>query len=137
MYLIDTNVISELRKVLVGKANSQVVRWVDSVELTELFISVVTMHELKLGVLLAERRDASKAAVLNTWFEQVKQTFNDRILLVDMKVIELSAKLHVSNPKPFSDAFIAATALAHNMTVVTLNVKDFESTGVKLINPWG
>jgi len=136
MYLIDTNVISELRKVLIGKANAQVVNWVDSVEPTELFVSVVTMHELKIGILLAERRDAAKASVLNTWYEQVVQTFKGRILVVDMKVIAYSAQLHVPNPKPFSDCLIAATALAHNMTVVTRNVEDFNNTGVRLINPW-
>jgi hypothetical protein len=136
MYLIDTNVISELRKVLIGKANAQVVSWVDSIDAAELYVSVITMHELKMGVLLAGRRDAAKAAVLNAWYEQVTQAFKNRILVVDMSVVTLSASLNVPNPRPFGDCLIAATALAHNMTVATRNVVDFQGTGVKLINPW-
>lgn len=136
MYLLDTNVISEFRKVLIGKADTHVVNWADNVDQNDLFVSVITMHELRLGILLAERKDASKASVYKSWYEQVMLAFKDKILAIDMHVIHHSAQLNVPNPRPISDCLIAATALANNMAIVTRNTKDFEGTGVKLINPW-
>ncbi len=137
MFILDTNVVSELRKVRLGKAHENVARWADSVNTPELYLSVITLQELEIGVLLAERRDPQKGAVLRAWLNnQVLPAFADRILPVDTEVAQRSAKLHVPDPRPVRDVFIAATALVHGMTVVTRNVGDFEPTGVQILNPW-
>ena len=137
MYLLDTNVVSELRKIRSGKADANVARWADRVDAAELFVSVVTIQELEIGVLLAERKDVRKGAILRAWMDQhVLPAFAERILPVDAAVALRSALLHVPEPRPVRDALIAATALVHGMTVVTRNESDFESTGVALINPW-
>lgn len=138
MYLLDTNVVSELRKIRLGKADRHVAKWAESLDAADLFISVITVQELEFGVLLAERRDPSQGAVLRTWLnDHVLPAFNDRILTVDVAVAQRSARLHVPNPRPVRDGLIAATALVHGMTVVTRNVADFEPTGVAVLNPWG
>jgi predicted nucleic acid-binding protein len=137
MFLLDTNVVSELRKVRAGKADQQVAVWADSVEASDLYVSVITIQELEIGVLLAERRDPVQGAVLRVWLnDHVLTAFAGRILTVDMAVAQRSARLHVPDPHPVRDGLIAATALVHGMTVVTRNVADFESTGVPVLNPW-
>lgn len=137
MFLLDTSVVSELRKVRSGKADPNVARWADSVDAAALFISVITVQELETGILLAERSDAPKGALLRTWMnEHVLPAFADRILPVDTAVALRSAMLHVPDPRPVSDALIAATALVHGLTVVTRNVTDFEPTGVLVVDPW-
>ena len=137
MYVLDTNVVSELRKIRLGKADSQVAAWADSIEVMDLYISVITIQELEIGVLLAERRDPSQGAVFRLWLNgHVIPAFNGRILNVDTAVAQRSARLHVPDPRPVRDGLIAATALVHGMTVVTRNVADFESTGVLTLNPW-
>lgn len=138
MFLLDTNVVSELRKIRLGKANRHVANWADSVDATELFLSVITIQELEMGVLLVERRDPTQGAVFRTWLnDHVLPTFSDRVLPVDIAVAQRSARLHVPDPRPVRDALIAATALVHGMTVVTRNAADFEPTGVLIFNPWG
>ena len=137
MYLLDTNVVSELRKVRAGKADKHVADWADSIDATDLYLSVITIQELEIGVLLAERRDPSQGAVFRAWLNgHVLPAFTSRILIVDTAVAQRSARLHVPDPRPVRDALIAATALVHGMTVVTRNVADFESTGVPTLNPW-
>ncbi len=137
MYLLDTNVVSELRKIRVGKADSQVAAWADSVDAADLYLSVITVQELEIGILLAERRDPTQGAIFRAWLnKQVLPAFAGRILAVDMAVAQRSAQLHVPNPRPVRDGLIAATALVHGMTVVTRNVDDFEPTGVAVFNPW-
>jgi len=137
MYVLDTNVVSELRKIRLGKADSQVAAWADSIEVMDLFLSVITIQELEIGVLLAERRDPSQGAVFRLWLNgHVIPAFNGRILNVDTAVAQRSARLHVPDPRPVRDGLIAATALVHGMTVVTRNVADFEPTGVPTLNPW-
>ncbi|MEY4882216.1 MAG: hypothetical protein RIS34_70 [Pseudomonadota bacterium] len=137
MYLLDTNVVSELRKVRLGKADARVAVWADSVEAGDLYLSVITLQELEIGVLLAERRDPSQGSVLRVWLNaHVLPAFTGRILAVDTAVAQRSARLHVPDPRPVRDGLIAATALVHGMTVVTRNVADFESTGVVVLNPW-
>jgi toxin FitB len=136
-YLLDTNVISELRKVRLGKADRNVASWADSVDTADLYISVITVQELEIGVLLAERRDSAQGGVLRMWLnEHVIPAFDGRILDIDKATAQRSAQLHVPNPQPIRDAFIAATALVQGMVVVTRNVKDFKNTGVNIINPW-
>ena len=137
MYLLDTNVVSELRKVRAGRSDPGVAAWADQVEPGSLFLSTITLHELELGVLLMERRDAKQGSLLRQWLEQaVLPAFGGRILVVDAAVARRSAALHVPDPQPFRDGLIAATALEHNLVVVTPNLADFEATGVKLLNPW-
>ncbi len=136
-HLLDTNVVSELRRVKAGKADPRVTAWAESVPVASLFLSVITMLELEMGVLLIERRDPAQGAILRAWFDgQVLPAFSGRILAVDTAVAHRCAKLHVPDPRPERDALIAATALTHSLTVVTRNVADFEPTGVGTLNPW-
>lgn len=135
--ILDTNVVSELRKVRFGKADMNVTAWAESVDATDLFVSAITIMELELGVLSIERKDATQGALLRAWLEQhVLPEFSSRTLPVDTAVAQRCARLHVPNKCGERDAFIAATALVHGMTVVTRNVADFKPTGVLLINPW-
>jgi predicted nucleic acid-binding protein len=137
MYLLDTNVVSELRKARAGKADEHVAGWSRTVPVAALFISTITIHEIELGVLLMERRDAVQGAILRGWFDNhVLPAFSGRVLAVDTAVAIRSAQLHVPNPRPARDSFIAATALVHGMTIVTRNVNDFQHTGVAIIDPW-
>ena len=137
MYLLDTNLVSELRKIRSGKADRNVAAWADSVDTNELYISAITVQELEIGVLLAERRDTTQGAVLRTWLDgHVLPAFANRILSVDIFVALRSARLNVPDPRPVRDNLIAATALVHGMTVVSRNTSDFEPTGVATLNPW-
>lgn len=137
MYLLDTNVISEIRKIRFGSANKNVAKWADDVDARELYLSVITVEELEIGVLLLERRDPKQGTVLRAWLDQqVLPAFEGRILEIDMAIVLRSAHLHVPNPKPLRDGLIAATALVHSMTVVTRNVDDFKMAGVKVFDPW-
>lgn len=137
MFILDTNVVSELRKVRSGKADENVAKWADSVSATDLYLSPITVQELELGVLLSERRDPTQGALLRAWLDnRVLPAFTGRVLPIDTAVAQCSARLHVPDPRPVRDALIAATALVYRMTVVTRNVIDFEPTGVKIINPW-
>ena len=137
MYLLDTNVISEIRKIRFGSANKNVAKWADDVDARELYLSVITVEELEIGVLLLERRDPKQGSVLRAWLDQqVLPAFEGRILEIDMTIVLRSAHLHVPNPKPLRDGLIAATALVHSMTVVRRNVDDFKMAGVKIFDPW-
>jgi len=137
MFILDTNVVSELRKVRSGKADMHVAIWADSVAATDLYLSAITIQELEIGVLMAERRDSVQGAVFRTWLDQhVLPAFTGRILPVDTAVAQRSALLHVPDPKPIRDGLIAATALVHGMTLVTRNLSDFEPMGVTILNPW-
>jgi toxin FitB len=137
MLLLDTNVVSELRKIRSGKADPQVAKWAEGVEPADLFLSAITIQELTIGVLRAERRDASQGVVLRAWLDNhVLPTFKGRILAIDTVVALRGAQLHVPDPRPLHDGLIAATALVHGMTVVTRNTADFAALGVLLLNPW-
>ncbi len=137
MFVLDTNVVSELRKARTGKIAPNVAAWAGSVDAAELFVSSITIMELELGILSVERHDAVQGAVLRSWLEQhVLPEFSGRTLPVDTAVALRCAKLHVPDKRGERDALIAATALVHGMTVVTRNVADFEPTGVQIVNPW-
>ena len=137
MYLLDTNVVSELRKARAGKADENVVAWAAEAPAASLFLSVITIQELEIGILLAERRDPPQGSILRSWLEDhVLPTFADRILPVDVPIARRSAALHVPDPRPVRDALIAATALVHGLTLVTRNVVGFEPTAVKVLDPW-
>ena len=138
MYLLDTNVISELRKAKSSKCDKKVAAWGSSVSTTSLFLSAITILELETDVLLVERGDSKQGALLRTWLDShVLPAFSNRILPIDTAVAQRCATLHIPNPCSDRDALIAATALVHGMIVVTRNVEDFKLTGVELFNPWG
>lgn len=135
MFLLDTNVISELRKR--DRAHPGVLAWADHADQSAFRLSCITLLEVRYGALLIQRRDPVQGDLMLAWFERdIVAAFVGRILPVDANVAVLCAALHVPNPKPDRDAYIAATALFHDMTIVTRNTRDFESTGVKLFNPW-
>ena len=137
MYLLDTNVVSELRKAKTDKIHRRVKTWAKSVSATTLFLSSISILEVEMGILLVERRDPVQGKLLRSWMNgQILPTFHDRILAVDTAVAQRCAALHVPNPCSDRDALIAATALVHGLTVVTRNVVDFEPTGVAILNPW-
>lgn len=137
MHLLDTNVVSELRKVRHGTADPNVTAYAARLDAADLFLSAITVMELELGVSLLERRDAAQGARLRLWLEQqALPEFAGRILVVDKAVARRCARLHVPDKRSERDALIAATALVHGMTVVTRNVADFRATGVSLLNPW-
>lgn len=137
MYLLDTNVVSELRKAKAGKADRHVVAWAGSVPAGSLYLSAITVLELEMGVLQIERRDRAQGSLIRAWLdEQVMPAFAGRILAVDAQVALRCARLHVPNRLAERDALIAATALVHGMTVVTRNVADFSAAKVPLIDPW-
>jgi hypothetical protein len=137
MFVLDTNVVSELRKIRSGQADPHVARWADAVDAGSLHISAITVLELEVGVLQMERRDPTQGGMLRTWLETlVLPEFDGRILPVDAAVAQRCARLHVPDPRAERDALIAATALVHGMAVVTRNLADFVLTGVPLLNPW-
>lgn len=137
MYLLDTNVISELRKAGDGRADSNVIAWVSGEDAAGFYVSSITIMELEIGVLGIERKDAAQGAVLRTWLEShVLPEFSERTLPIDTSVARRCARLHVPDPRAERDALIAATALVHGMMVVTRNEADFSATGVPLVNPW-
>ncbi|MCU5774610.1 type II toxin-antitoxin system VapC family toxin [Erwiniaceae bacterium BAC15a-03b] len=137
LYLLDTNIISELRKAKSGKADAAVIDWAESVNLSECFISVITVLEIEKGILNKERKDRSQGRMLRSWFEdQVLIEFSKRILAVDKAVALCCARLHVPDKRSEADALIAATAIVHGMTVVTRNTNDFIGMHAPLVNPW-
>ncbi|WP_176048634.1 type II toxin-antitoxin system VapC family toxin [Burkholderia sp. BCC1644] len=137
MFVLDTNVVSELRKVRAGKADRNLAAWSSTVDAPTLFVSAITIMELETGVLQIERRDPVQGALLRAWLDgHVLPEFASRVLPVDTAVAQRCARLHVPDRRSERDALIAATALVHGMTVVTRNVADFAATGVAIVNPW-
>lgn len=137
MYLLDTNVVSELRKSADGRINKGVQSWAEAIFPELMFISAITVLELEIGVLQIERRDKKQGAVLRRWLNQnVLPAFSERVLPVDLAVAQRCASLHVLNPKSERDAMIAASAIESRMTIVTRNVSDFSQSGVKVFDPW-
>lgn len=137
MYLLDTNVVSELRKAQTGKAEPHVVKWAASIQPETLYLSVVSILELETGILLMERWDMQQGALLRRWLEdQVLPAFDGRILPIDVTVVRRCAELHVPDRRSERDAMIAATALIHRMKVVTRNVSNFDQSTAEIVNPW-
>jgi predicted nucleic acid-binding protein len=137
MFLLDTNVISELRKAGTGKIDPNVQAWAHCATTDDYWVSSITIEELEHGILLKEARDPRAGAILRRWFEDhVLIRFSQRTLPVDIPVARVCANLQAESPKPFRDSLIAATAIVHGMTVVTRNTQDFLSCKVATLNPW-
>jgi len=135
MFLLDTNVISELRRP--GRANAGVVKWADAIPASQFYLSAISILEIERGALQIARKDKAQGKVLRSWIDdQILARFEGRILAVDSAVALRCARLHIPDPRSERDALIAATALVHGMTVVTRNAGDFAATGVALLNPW-
>jgi toxin FitB len=136
VYLLDTNVVSEMRRISAGRGDARVVRWLRGVEDSALYLSVITILELELGCLLLERRDTAQGMILRRWLGLVLDRYRDRIIAIDAAVATRAAALHVPDPRESHDALIAATAHTHRFAVVTRNVEDFEVAGLQVVNPW-
>jgi predicted nucleic acid-binding protein len=135
-YLLDTNVISELRKPA-GRASANVRVWAGRQRTSDLLISVITVLEIEIGIARLERRDSVQGDVLRKWLERdLLAAFATRILPVDLAVVRRASAMHVPDPRPERDVLIAATALSLNLVVVTRNIADFQPLGVELVNPW-
>lgn len=136
-YLLDTNVISELRKARSRLIDPGVSAWTDTVDAGDMFLSVITLMEIEKGIAQVARRDVRQASTLRNWFETVVLVeFSDRILPFDAEAARYCARLHVPDQRSANDAIIAAIAWQHDMVVVTRNVKDFTGMDAQLINPW-
>jgi predicted nucleic acid-binding protein len=137
MFVLDTNVVSELRKAGDGRADANVTAWLAAHDAAAFFLSAIAIMELEIGVRRVERRDHEQGALLRAWLdERVLPEFDGRVLPVDAVVALRCARLHVPDPRSDRDALIAATALTHGMTIVSRNVADFRDTGVPLLDPW-
>nr|WP_314085575.1 type II toxin-antitoxin system VapC family toxin [uncultured Shinella sp.] len=137
MYLLDTNVVSELRKTSSGRVDANVLRWSQSVPPALCHVSAISILELEIGVRQMERGDVRQAEPLRRWLDgTVLPFFRDRILPVDLAVVLRLAEMSVPNRPPERDGLIGATAYVHNMVLVTRNVADFEGAGLRILNPW-
>lgn len=135
MFLLDTNVLAELRTNK-PQASPAVRAWASRQPMHRLYLSAVTLMELEIGVRRMERKDPAQGAHLRAWVQQTVLQFEERILPITAHTAVICARLHVPNPRPLGDSLIAATALEHGFTVVTRNGADFAATGVQLHDPW-
>ena len=133
-FLIDTNVISELRKG--EKADRAVLGWISQVDEDDLYLSVLVVGEIRKGVERVRRRDQASAQALETWLRQITTAYAERVLPITTEVAEVWGRLNVADPLPVVDSLLAATAQVHGMTVATRNVIDIGRTGVPVVNPF-
>ena len=137
MYLLDTNIVSESRKLGTSRVDPFAARWLDRIDVEQTYLSAMTVFELERGVRQMERRDAAQGAMLRRWLsEQVMTTYESRILPMSGAVALVCAGLHIPDPKSERDAWIAATAIDAGLTLATRNVGDFAGLSVDLINPF-
>ncbi len=132
-YLLDTNVLSEARR---RRPEPKLVAWLEATESSDLYLSVLTIGEIRMGITRRRRKDPTAADILEHWAREIEETFSDRIIPVDTSIARIWGELNRERPLPVVDALLAATAIKHDLTLVTRNVKDIASTGVSLINPW-
>ncbi|MBN8933909.1 MAG: type II toxin-antitoxin system VapC family toxin [Rhizobium pusense] len=136
-YLLDTNVVSELRKVGDGKADLNVTTWLGAKDSRDLYISAITVSELERGILSIQRRDIEQGSRLRAWMDsRVRPEFAERIISIDEAIATRCAHLHIPDRRNEADVLIAATAIVHGLAVVTRNIHDFQGTGVVLVDPW-
>jgi len=133
-YLVDTNVISELRKG--RRCNPGVAAWFAGVSSEDIYLSVLTLGEIRKGIESIRRRDKPAAEALESWFQELEASLADKLLLVDQATAERWGRFNVPDPLPMLDSLLAATASVHGMTLVTRNLKDVERTGVECLNPF-
>ena len=137
MYLLDTNIISEMRKVKQDKADKNVLACLESVNGNLFYTSAVVMMELERGVLRMERKDPAQGRSLRLWLDETtREIFAGRILPIDEHTAAICARLHIPDPAPENDAWIAASAIQHGLTLVTRNTADFAAGGARLLNPF-
>ncbi|HUP81788.1 MAG TPA: type II toxin-antitoxin system VapC family toxin [Pirellula sp.] len=134
MYLLDTNVLSELRKQ--SQCNPLVTAWIQPLHASELYVSVLTLGEIRKGVELIAKRDLVAAAKLDTWLCGIYITYADHILDITASVAEEWGRMNAIRPLPAADGLIAATAKKHDLTLVTRNIQDFRGIGVRIRNPF-
>lgn len=134
--LLDTNVVSELRKPI-SRRSPQVTQWAARVDFRNTYVSVINITEIMSGILSLEKHDEKQAQILNTWLnESIIETYHGRILAITTNIALRAAALQVPNKHQLADAYLAATALEHKLTLITRNVDDFINTGVQIVNPW-
>lgn len=138
MFLLDTNILSEIRKISQGKADPALARWTRTVDFDRCYLSVITLLEIEQGILRVQHRgDEAQFLRLQKWLnETVLPTFEPRILPVDHHTARICARLHIPDRRPYNDALIAACAIRHNLTLVTRNTRDFLALQVPLFNPF-
>lgn len=137
MYLLDTNVISEMRKANTNRCSPSFATWLQQTDLSLCYLSAMSLFETEVGILRKERRDPAQGRLLRTWFEEIlKPEFFHRILPVSSAIALHTAQFHVPNPAAVMDSFIAATAIEHRKILVTRNVKGFAGYGLTIINPF-
>jgi predicted nucleic acid-binding protein len=134
MYLIDTVVLSELRK---PKRDARLATWIERQRTTDLFVSVVTIGEIERGIARQRTTDPDFATALAVWLDRLLALYNERILPFDLQIARRWGQLSAALGNDSADLMISATALEHGLTVVTRNVSDFEPTGVATLNPFG
>lgn len=132
-YLLDTNILSELRK---ANPNQRVVRWYDATSDADMHLSVMTIGEFRKGLARLRRKDPERAAGLALWLDRLLAPYESRVLPITPEIANVWGELNDPEPLPIIDAFIAATAIVHDMVLVTRNVKDVQRTGVRLLNPF-
>ena len=137
MYLLDTNVVSELRKAGTSLVDRNLEKWANATESGHFYVSSITMLELEIGVQRLERKDKKQGKALRFWLtDKVMPSFEGRVLSFDTEAALYCAQLHVPNPRSDRDSYIASIGYVHDMTVATRNTKDFEGMGVRLVDPW-
>jgi toxin FitB len=132
-YLLDTNVLSETRR---ARPDAGVLRFLDQVDASALYVSVLTLGELRKGVAAKRLSDPATAERLESWVEGLEQNFSDRILGIDLRVARIWGELSAARPRPVIDTLLAATAIRHSLTLVTRNTSDVEGTSATILNPW-
>lgn len=134
IYVLDTDVVSELRR---KRPNKAVVQWISEIPAVDLSLSVLVIGELRQGVERLRRSDRAAARQLDRWVEELQRSFSDRLLPVTATIAELWGRLNATGPRPVVDTLMAATAIVHGYVLVTRNQRDVETTGVQLLNPFG
>jgi hypothetical protein len=137
VYLLDTNVLLEFRRIDAGRGDAAVAAWARAQDPAALFLSALTIMEVERGILLAERRDPAQAGALRRWMTGlVLPAFRGRVLPLDAEVARTAARLHVPDPRPLADSLIAATAITHGLALATRNLRDFAMPELAVVNPW-